>query len=126
MRRPNLDDLQRGLDQFRSSSTGATADDPAERYEQRIAQHLEDVVQRERELGAALRAGAQQRLGVLLGRAGPLDALEAELCRRLRAGEIDESSAALMRHLRAQASAQLGIDNPRYWSLEAAKGRAGI
>lgn len=125
MRRPDLDDLERGLREFQAATSGAMADDTAARYEQRIAQHLAEVVRRERELAPGLRAAATARLAALLGHVGPPGTLEAELCRRLRAGEIDESSTALMRHLRAQVTGQLEIDNPRYWSLDAAKARTG-
>ena len=123
MRRPDLPDLERAIREFRDGSTASTAGDEASRYEQRILRSLEDVVRRERESGAAMRASARARLGVLLGRDVAGEDLEAELCRRLASGGIDESNAELMRHLRAETVERLEIDNPRYWSLAAAKAR---
>lgn len=123
MRRPDLADLERGLREFHSTDPAA-GEDAAAQYERRIARSLEDIVRRERESGAALRTGAATRLAALLGREAPLPELEVELCRRLATGAIDESDRALMSHLRAQVHAQLEIDNPRYWSLLAAKARA--
>ena len=60
----------------------------------------------------------------MLGHEGSSEQLEAELCRSIAAGGLDESSLALMQHLRADVMARLEIDNPRYWSLEAAKSAA--
>jgi len=124
MRRPDLPDLERGIHGFQSSSA-ATADDAAARYEQRIARNLEEIVRREQQSGSAWRESAQARLAALLGREGSLDELEVELCRRLADGAIDESSPPLMLHLRELAIARVEIDSPRYWSLQAAKARVG-
>jgi hypothetical protein len=123
MRRPDLADLERGIRDFQSSSATAVVDS-ASHYEQRILRNLEDLVQRERDAGDAMRAVSRARLVALLGLDAAADQLDAELCRRLAAGQIDESSEALMRHLRAEAIARLEIDNPRYWSLAAAHARA--
>lgn len=123
MRRPDLADLERGIHEFQASES-ASADDPASRYEQRIVRNLEDVVRREHEQGESLRAAGRARLALLLGHEGSSEQLEAELCRSIAAGGLDESSLALMQHLRADVMARLEIDNPRYWSLEAAKSAA--
>ncbi|MFO1456418.1 MAG: DUF6285 domain-containing protein [Steroidobacteraceae bacterium] len=123
MRRPDLEDLERALREFHASQP-ASDGDAAALYERRIAHSLEDVVKRERESGPALRATATRWLSAFLGREAPLGALEAELCGQLASGALDESVPGLMQHLRAQVQAQLAIDNPRYWSLEAAKARA--
>jgi hypothetical protein len=121
-RRPDLQDLQRGIAEFRRAKDVGTGD-AASAYEQRVARNLEDIVHREIEHGESARAASHARLASLLGCAGTFEELEAELLRRIVERKIDESHPVLMAHLRAAVMAQIAIDSPRYWSYLASQQR---
>ncbi|MDH3994649.1 MAG: DUF6285 domain-containing protein, partial [Gammaproteobacteria bacterium] len=57
-----------------------------------------------------------QRLQVLLGRQGQLEALRRELVMRLR-NDLPLDTPGLAEHLRLTVAGQLAIDQPRYSAL---------
>ncbi|MFN8173635.1 MAG: DUF6285 domain-containing protein [Solirubrobacteraceae bacterium] len=85
------------------------------RFESLIAIRLLQIAAGDYERGAEMRARERERLARLLGHAGDLDALEAELVERIRAGALSgEDRAAVLDALRASARDQLEIANPGY------------
>ncbi len=102
-RRPTSEDIKAGLAQFENH------DSQHNRYQQRIAAHLQSIIERERTQGEALRV------------------LEAEICAAcglpqgdmtemglgIRAGEISLNDT-LLTGLKKVALARVAIDNPRY------------
>ena len=83
-------------------------------FHARVAVNVLEMVRRELTLGPAGAAGATQRLAALLGKAGPLAELEAELCDRIAAGEVGAADPALIDHLWATAMDTLAVDQPGY------------
>ena len=57
---------------------------------------------------------AGEASGALLGRAGSLAELNADLCARLRSGEMDAATPGLLAALRANITEQIAIDQPSY------------
>jgi hypothetical protein len=97
------------------------------RFHTRVASNVLGIVRRELELeGEQLRERFARLAGLLersdtpppdreaLARA--VEALEAEVCERIRAGEADAGAwrDALLRHLHDDVRERLAIDNPRY------------
>ena len=93
----------------------------------RVAENARATLARETEHRAQLEAEAVERLTALLGEAGDVDALNAELCARVKNGRILPQDPDLMAHLRATAIGQIAIDQPAYGGLAALLqgGRAG-
>lgn len=83
-------------------------------FHARVAANALGIVERQLEQGASAEAAERARLEALLGRAGTLEELNRELCRRIRGGEIGGDDAELMRHLRETTLAKLAVDQPRY------------
>lgn len=84
------------------------------RFHARVAANVLGIVERELTLGPALDAAEHDRLAALLGHDGELDALSAELARRIRDGSLDEERAAVVEHLRQSVAAKLAVANPGY------------
>jgi hypothetical protein len=97
------------------------------RFHTRVASNAIGIVRRELELEAEQLPVRFARLAALLERsdappsdrdalARAVDALEAEVCERIRAGEADAGPwrATLLCHLRADVQERLAIDNPRH------------
>jgi hypothetical protein len=91
-------------------------------FHARVAVNALAIVERGLELGPAQDAAEQERLEVMLGRAGTLDELNRELCRRIRAGEMDLDTVGLAEHLRETTLAKLAVDQPRYAAYRRAVG----
>lgn len=83
-------------------------------FHARVAANALGIVERELELGGEAEAAERERLRALLGSDGSLDALNRELCRRLRRGELTPETPGLLEHLRATTLAKLAVDQPRY------------
>ena len=79
-----------------------------------VARNALGIVLRELEQSPQADAAAAARLERLLGHAGALPDLEAELVDRLRAGTVRPNDPALLAHLQAQTADHLRIDQPRY------------
>lgn len=85
----------------------------------RVTDNARATLAREAEHGARLEAEAIERLTSLLGETAAFDALNIELCERLRDGRIQPLDPALLSHLRATAIGQIAIDQPSYGGLAA-------
>ncbi len=83
-------------------------------FHARVAANALAIVERELALGASQDAAERERLCVLLGDDGPLEARNRELCRAIRAGEITRGTPGLLEHLRATTLAKLAVDQPGY------------
>ena len=88
--------------------------DPRLGYQMRVAVNSLAILEREWRLGPAADAREHARLAKLLGRDAPLDELNRELARQLRAGERDERDAELMAHLEATIADKIAIANPKW------------
>jgi hypothetical protein len=97
------------------------------RFHTRVASNVLGIVRRELELQGEQLPERFARLAGLLERseappadpealAQAVEALEAEVCERIRAGEADAGPwrDTLLRHLEADVRERLLIDNPRY------------
>lgn len=97
------------------------------RFHVRVSVNALAIVLRELELEGEQRPAQHARLCALLGRSedAPADrraldlaveALERELCTRIRAGfgEAPDARARLIAHLRATAAERLAVSNPGY------------
>ena len=80
----------------------------------RVAANALAIVARELEQGPAALAAETESLRALLGEDGTPEALNRELCRRLREGRIDPMDPALARHLVASTLVKVAIDQPTY------------
>jgi hypothetical protein len=83
-------------------------------FHARVAINVLAIIERELELAPIAHEGELQRLRALLGEDGDREALNRELCRRLRAGDLDYRDSTLLAHLRQTTIDRIGIDNPRY------------
>ena len=88
--------------------------DPRNAFLARVAANALATVRRELTLGAAAEAAAVARMGEVLGRTGGYEALNGELCARIRAGELTVETPGLLLALRVMAADQLAIDQPSY------------
>ncbi len=80
----------------------------------RVAVNVLATIRREIELGPAADRAETARLAALLGVADDLEALNAELCRRIAEGGFDPQDPALIEHLWATTLDTLAIDQPSY------------
>jgi hypothetical protein len=98
------------------------------RFHARVAVNVLAIVQRELALEGEQRAAQHARLSTLLGTSEPapaqgealanaVEALERELCARIRAGfgDAPDERTRLLAHLRATAAERLAVSNPN-WS----------
>ena len=83
-------------------------------FHARIAVNALAIVERGLDLGPAQDAAERERLEALLGRAGSLEELNRELCRRIRGGDLALDAPGLAEHLRETTLAKLAVDRPRY------------
>jgi hypothetical protein len=91
-------------------------------FHARVAANALGIVERELAQGAAAGEAERERLHALLGTDGSLDALNRELCRRLRSGDLTPETVGLVDHLRATTLAKLAVDQPRYSGYRRALG----
>jgi len=88
--------------------------DPRLGFQMRVAVNSLAILEREWRLGPTADTSERGRLVKLLGRDAPLDALNRELARQLRAGERDERDRELMAHLEATIADKIAIANPKW------------
>jgi Domain of unknown function (DUF6285) len=88
------------------------------RFHCRVAINALAIVKRELELGPALDQAERERLCRLVGIDGSLDALNAELARRIRVGRLTGADPALLGHLVRTIADTLAINNPK-WTEDA-------
>lgn len=111
--RPSMSELLQAVREFLAHEAAPGLDGvPA--FHARVAGNVLGILEREHALGPTADAAEARRLSALLGQEGPLNALNRELCRRLRAGDFDQDTEALILHLRAMVIDKLRIANPRY------------
>lgn len=103
-----VDVVARWIDGVRPQLQGRDA------FMARVAVNALGIASRELAQGRALEDAAIARYAELLGQTGDFDALNDELCRRLRAGEIGVSTPGLLEALSANLTAQIAIDQPTY------------
>ncbi len=84
------------------------------RFQTRVTINVLNTARRELELRGAQAAAETARLKELLGHDGPLAALNAELCARIRAGAIAADHVALRDHVRRSLADALAINNPKW------------
>jgi len=94
-------------------------------FHARVAANALAIVERELEQGSRETDRELARLRTLLGTDGDLDALNRELCRRLRSGEVSVETPGLLDHLRATTLAKLAVDQPHYSGYRRALERRG-
>jgi hypothetical protein len=85
----------------------------------RVADNARATLDRETALAPGAEAAAIARLRTLLGAEGEFEALNAELCARLRDGRLEPLGPMLLAHLRACVVDQISIDQPTYGGLAA-------
>jgi hypothetical protein len=83
-------------------------------FHARVAANALAIVVRELDGGASAERDERARLEALLARTGTLDALNRELCRRIRAGEFTLATPGLAAHLEATTRDKIAIDQPAY------------
>jgi hypothetical protein len=91
-------------------------------FHARVASNVLGTLLRELSQRPAAEAEEAERLRALL-HAGPgisVDAMNRDLCARIRNGEMDAATPGLFQHLKTTTIAQLTIDQPNYSGLKAA------
>ena len=88
--------------------------DGQQAFHARVAANVLAMVERELAMGPASDAAELVRLEALLGRAGTLAELNAELAKQIRDGVLDRRLAEVLEHLRRTSRDKLAITNPRY------------
>ena len=83
-------------------------------FELRVCARALEIALRELAQGAQAEALELRELSALLGQAGTLDALEAELCARLRSGALQPDDPQLLAALHTGVRARLAIDDPGF------------
>ncbi len=94
-------------------------------FHARVAANALGIVQRQLELGPRAAEGERERLRDLLGMDGDLEALNRELCRRIRVGEMGLEDEALAKHLWRTTLDKVAVDQPKYESYRRAIERTG-
>jgi len=84
------------------------------RFHLRVCVNALRIVARELAQGAGLEQGEQQRLERLLGHAGSLADLNAELTERIASGALPLATPGLAEHLQATLRDALAINNPAW------------
>ncbi len=83
-------------------------------FHARVAVNVLETVKRELELGSQADAQELAGLRALLGRDGPLDALNGDLCARIARNEMSLESPGLLQHLLRVTLDKLSVDQPGY------------
>jgi hypothetical protein len=117
IRHPTAAELSQAIAAFEAEP--AIPGDVRQTFLARVTDNARATLAREAEHGARLEAEAIERLKALLGETGTFEALNGELCARLRDGRIAPRDPALLAHLRATAIGQIAIDQPSYGGLAA-------
>lgn len=86
-------------------------------FHARVAANALGIVSRELNQGACVMAEEKARLIALLGHDGELDALNRQLCQRIRAGDLTLQTPGLAAHLEKTTRDKVTIDQPNYAGL---------
>ncbi len=111
--RPTAQELIEAVREFIERDVMAALDGQ-QAFHARVAANVLAMVERELAMGPASDAAELARLEALLGRAGTLAALNAELARQIRDGALDLRHSEVLEHLRRTSRDKLAITNPRY------------
>ena len=84
------------------------------RFKTRVTINVLATIKRELELRDENAARERSRLSWLLGHEGDVEALNDELCGRIREGAIGVDDEALREHVRESIGEALAINNPRW------------
>jgi DNA-binding response OmpR family regulator len=98
--------------------------DPHTAFQARVAANALDLVRRQLELGAPGEDAELKRLQALLGHAGTLPKLNAELADALASGAKGLATPGVSAHLSATTLEKLRVDQPNYSGYRAALERA--
>ncbi len=88
--------------------------DPRNAFLARVAANALATVGRELAQRPAVDAEAEARMAEVLGHAGSYEALNSELCVRIRSGEMTVETPGLLAALTVMARNQIAIDQPNY------------
>lgn len=91
----------------------------------RVAGNVLSMVERELALAPEASVAEHARLTALLGQDGTLEALNRELCRRIRDGRLTLDSPGLVAHLRRTTLDKVAVDQPGYAGYRRALERWG-
>ncbi len=89
-------------------------------FHARVAANALGIVSRELKLGPKSMAEEKDRLAQLLGHDGTLEALNRELCQRIRDGLVGLETPGLAEHLTSSTKDKVAIDQPGYSGLRQA------
>lgn len=91
-------------------------------FHARVASNVLATILRDLDARPAAEADERSRLQALLGsNEDHLDALNQDLCNRIKSGDMDIRTQGLLEHLKATTISQVEVDQPRYSGLAAAK-----
>ena len=93
---------------------------PHTAFQIRVSANALEMARRDLDLSPAENAAELDRLTALVGHAGSLKDLNADLAARIRAGDVDLSTPGLAEHLWATTLAKLAVDQPNYSGYRAA------
>ena len=116
---PNADEILDVVTRWLREQLSGQQPAPAA-FQARVAANALDLVRRQIAHGDRLERESHERLRALLGHDGEADALERELCERIRERRLDASTPGLMEHLMASTLAKMSIDQPSYASYRRA------
>ena len=111
--RPNASELVAAVREFLERDV-MTATEGRVQFHTRVAVNVLNVVERELNLGPGLEPAERARAVALLGHDGAAAALERELAAAIRAGALDDRLDDVRAHVRATVREKLLIANPGY------------
>jgi hypothetical protein len=111
--RPNASELVAAVREFLERDV-MTATEGRVQFHARVAINVLNVVERELNLGPGLESVERARAVALLGHDGATAALERELAAAIRAGALDDLLDEVRSHVRATVREKLLIANPGY------------
>lgn len=121
---PNPGEVLGAVAEFLRSTVIPKAD-PLVAFQTRVAVNALEMMRRQLELGPAAGAAELERLQAILGHAGNLADLNAELAGKIAAGEVDLETAGLRDHLWRTTLDKLAVDQPSYAAYRAAQSEHG-
>lgn len=121
--RPTADELLEALGEYLTDDLAPRVGG-ADTFHLRVAGNVLGMVRREMAEGAALDERTAARFSGVLGKAGPLPELTADLCNAIRSGDIAPDDPALLDALKEAAADRLAIDNPRYAAYRRVRGKS--
>jgi hypothetical protein len=84
------------------------------RFQTRVTVNVLNIVRRELEMRTTHELAERVRLAAVVGKDGPVNALNVELCDLIRGDQIDVNDTALRAHLKQSLAEALAINNPKW------------